>query len=1384
VKLAEDTWIRQDIAWFQPLDFDGHDDHLLAMPKSERPDPANAGARAGVRRKAVDQAREGWIRRLIDLSRRNNLLYYRDLKSGTVDLSAADPEAMVSFLHGEPVTLTRILPDADQVVTNARLQEIRRRALGNLEEKGLDTLFVAMGMASWRPADEGRPSEAAVLLVPAEVTMKGREGRSPALRRKGEIQVNLSLLHVLETEYGISIDPEALLRVLQGDDAGEAFDPTPVYDMLSAAAREVNDFTVRPRIVVGNFAFQKTAMVRDLQEFGPEMAGHDLIAAIAGDTEARDAVHASRVSADPREVDQIPPEAEFLVLDADSSQQRVILQAARGQDGVVQGPPGTGKSQTIVNLIAESAAQGRKILFVAEKRAALEVVLDRLKHVGLEHLALDLHGAEISRKQFAAKIAASLSHVRESPQVDFAALHRRFSERRRRLNEHVARLHTPQIPSGLSVYEMQGRLVGLPVAAQVPVRWRGADLERLDRRSAESILDLLTELQGFRALFCRDASSPWSGAPLQGGEQVQTAIDLVRRLLPNWRESKGSLARAVADSGLAEPHTAQDAVRLTTLLSDVAATSRMYPDRIYSEDLISLTKGLRPAEGGVIRRAWASVTNPNYRRAVQRLKSLRREKPRSAALLKGEADAALDQVQRWSSLGSNGTAPQVIADAHRLLNGMIALMSDLDLLGGMLGRAGLATMDRQVLDGLLEGLAADPTTPHRIPRLLAMEREIEAFGAGALLPELRDTSRPPEAWPRCFEFAWLSSCLDRVRLDDPTLGAFDGRTHDQLVREFRELDRERIKLAAQRVRRTHAEAVIAVMNAKREQATLVRAEAARKSRHMPIRKLLSEAPDVLTTLLPCWMASPLSVSHLLPANQTLFDIVLFDEASQVLPEDAVTSLLRGKHAIVAGDQKQLPPTTFFLVGGDQDEDADEASPTQGFESILDQLSAFLEPWTLDWHYRSRDEALIAFSNRHIYGDRLVTFPGPTSEPVVSLVLVASVPDQDGQEDSTSAEVRKVVELVLKHAEEHPNETLGVIALGIAHARRVEAAVEEALRARPDLDSFFDQSRAERFFVKNLERVQGDERDAIILTVGYGKDRSGRLLYRFGPLLSEGGERRLNVAITRARVRMTVVSAFSHHDMDPGRSKARGVELLRLYLEYAASGGKRLGQSSAGEVPLNEFEQDVYDALTARGVALLPQWGVSRYRIDLVVKHPTEPGRLVLAIECDGATYHSAQTARDRDRLRQQHLEALGWRFHRIWSTDWFLRRESEIERTLAAVRIAFERSGAAQDEATSGQPRPDGTPAGESASAPKPAPSRGPRPELRDRPSIVDYKPDELVSLVAWIQSDGVLRTDDEILSEAVSELGFDRLGSRIEATLRVAIDSWRTWDTKRRRWS
>jgi very-short-patch-repair endonuclease len=1359
----------------------------MTEPSPHRPDEGSppTGAPDSLRRETVTTAVDRWAERLIDLSRRNNLLYYRELKTGTLALSAARPNARAAldaFLSGKAVPVRDLLPpptglpDADEertiAATNrAKVREIQRRALTNLEEKGLETLFVAMAHATWPSDDGGRPPCAPVFLIPAAIRARGSAGPDLSLIRTGDVQINPVLAYVLG-RHGVPLDTDELLAAVPGAEldveADVHWDFSAALARLKRLAAEMPAFRLEPALNLSNFSYQKMAMVHDLEANLDQLVASDIVAALAGHTPTRDALAASGTDMDPRELDTLPPTTEHLVLDADSSQQVALLGALAGQDMVIQGPPGTGKSQTIANLVCELAATGQRTLFVAEKRAALEVVQQRLEDVGLGHLTLDLHGASLSKRDVAARLGEALLHVRESLEPETAELFARFVDRRDKLNAHDQRLHAARPPSGLSVFDLQGLLLRTRPETRVDIRFRGPQLDRLAPEAAREMRDLLLKLSAFADIMLSAAPSPWRDAALDSGSDVQSTLDLLRELL---RDSWPALAERLRPLRQALPNlkNLDDAARGVGLLEELERVFSDYPASVFAEDLPALQTALAPASRGALARAWALLTDAGYRRAGARLRRCKHERASTRVLL-ADVGHALNCIRTWTELGGTGE-PRPVGEASQLRAQLAVVTETVKGLADVLGWPDALATPLERLEALLRALQADHTTPPRLPRYRALRREIDGAELNPLLKALVENNLNAEQWPEAFDYAYWASCLDRARSEDPELAAFDGRLHDRFAADFRGLDRERIAIESGRVARCHAERVVDTMNQYPDEALLVRREAIKKSRHLPLRRLLAEAPHALTALCPCWLASPLSVSQLLDGGKRYFDVVLFDEASQVTPESAVPALMRAEHAVVAGDRHQLPPTPFFAEQGFQP-DADEEIATEGFESLLDSLSAFLPNKLLEWHYRSRDESLIAFSNRHIYHDRLVTFPGAETDAGISHVLVDQPDGIDGQEDSSDLEVRRVVDLVLKHAEQRQGETLGVITMGLRHARRVQAALDDALQLHPDLEEFFDIDRSERFFIKSIERVQGDEREAIILSVGYGKDRSGRLLYRFGPLLQEGGERRLNVAITRARRRMIVVSSFSHLDMDPARSSARGVELLRLYLQYAASDGRLLGDTSLTSVPLNAFEADVYDALSKVGIPLVPQLGVGRYRIDFGAQDTDQPGRFVLAIECDGATYHSSPTARDRDRLRQQHLEALGWRFHRIWSTDWFTRREQEVARALDAYTRARDRM---IDTIRPHPPRP--TP----PASPSGAPARGPRPDVPRRGTIAEYRSRELDALVAWCLSDGRLRTDDEIITEMVGILGFQRRGRRIEKAVRRALERLRrqTW-----RWS
>jgi very-short-patch-repair endonuclease len=349
----------------------------------------------------------------------------------------------------------------------------------------------------------------------------------------------------------------------------------------------------------------------------------------------------------------------------------------------------------------------------------------------------------------------------------------------------------------------------------------------------------------------------------------------------------------------------------------------------------------------------------------------------------------------------------------------------------------------------------------------------------------------------------------------------------------------------------------------------------------------------------------------------------------------------------------------------------------------------------------------------------------------------------------------------------------VIAMGIVHAERIDQALRRALVGRLDVHAFFRESAAEPFFVKNLERVQGDERDAVILSIGYGKNAAGKLLYRFGPLLLAGGERRLNVAVTRARQRMTIVSSFGASELLPERSPARGVHLLREYLRYAESGGADLGAAAVDKPALDAFEADVLHWLSDAGLPVSARHGVAGHFIDFAAAHPSRAGEMVLAIETDGPGYRAANTARDRDRLRQEHLQRLGWRFHRIWSSDWYTDPQQEVARVQQAYGAAVADADAAH------QALADPGPVGQGADVERlvvpHTTARAARPPVPAGRPIAEYSHAELVAVIRWIESDTLLRTEEEMLDEVVRELGFSRRGSRIRVAVAAALDTARS---------
>ena len=704
--------------------------------------------------------------------------------------------------------------------------------------------------------------------------------------------------------------------------------------------------------------------------------------------------------------------------------------------------------------------------------------------------------------------------------------------------------------------------------------------------------------------------------------------------------------------------------------------------------------------------------------------------------------ASLTGIQ-WTFLGLPSWEAASIADfagvigswraSLNLYNDWVAAREALDLVRA----AGLEVIARGLYDGTLEPFAARPKTDLLIAEAL-----------------------------------WR-----RARSDDPVLDEIDGTQRSECVESFRSLDRKRIDASRSEVLGKY---LSQRPTGNAGEMGIIRAEIGKKRRHLPIRKLLERASTAVQKIKPVFLMSPLSVAQFLPPGRIDFELLVIDEASQVPPEDALGAVARSRHIVVVGDDKQLPPTNFFrlLINDDDDAEEDDAPPgrTRDFESILTLARARGMPERmLRWHYRSRHPSLIALSNHACYAGSLLLPPSPQlANDGLGLTLVqtpAGHYDRGGT-GRNQVEARIIAEYVERHLRERPDQSLGIACFSVAQRDAIEDAMHAASLTSA-AEAFCPNG--ERLFVKNLETVQGDERDVVFISIGYGQDPQGRISVNFGPVSADGGERRLNVLISRARQRCVVFSSISAGDIRADAAP-RGTRMLREFLHYAETGKIAAGDVT-GQDADSPFEEAVSRVIRSNGYEVVSQVGVSGFRIDLGVIDPRQPGRFAIGVECDGATYHSARSARDRDRLRHQVLVQLGWRLHRIWSTDWFRNPQREIARLLVAI----------EDACSSAPPVPGPQPVMFPILEAPVEPPRGQEPppvEIADRlPAYEECRPiiprqrellqlsqSEMAAIAAFVvKAEGPIHPE-EVARRIREAFGLERTGTRILSKISQAL--------------
>lgn len=1105
---------------------------------------------------------EQWKRRLLDLSLRNPLLNARDC-SRFLPLNARVPygcwaktakiptDALVE--PGGVVPFRAELPEKE---TCRRLKELCLRSRSLFNESGVNSLYLAVGFLNWHGRDGEPFRQAPLILIPAQIVRQTASPGYRLVRTEDDAVVNFCLLEMMRSQFGIMIHDAAGGGMGDGDP-----DFSEVIACFDESIRARKDWSISTGSALGIFSFSKVVIWKDLVDHFEHFRRHPLVRHFAEGTGLYDDGVKIFPPADVGA--HLNPDRLFCPMNADSSQLTAVLYSELGKSFVLHGPPGTGKSQTITNIIAHNLALGKRILFVSEKRAALDVVHRRLSAVGLTPFCMELH----------------------SNKADKANVMRQFKE----------------------------ALDGTPVPS--PSQWSptcarvAASIAELGRYAKELHSPCANGLSAYDCLVRRVQKHPYAEASLVS----LNVADASRESLDAAKE----VIRSVAEEWNGVDRTDYDALRIVCAKDD---WSPEYEERV-RVDAVALLKALSETNTvmRVLKVLWRGVASA-FRRTIM------------YPLCAGTMDDCRAQIQ-------------AVKD-H--LDGLRLVMSY-----RLNRRRAVKAKCRKLLELLEEGL-------------FTSDEAVRVF----------DDS--------CSEKS-LNTLISRSRV----LSGFSGVRQDERIAHFREVDKAYTVMSREKIasilskRRDEIEHPPAVKDKdgnvvvpkvdaelKRQMAVLKR-ECEKKKRFMPPRKLLSDANELTMRLKPCFLMSPLSVAQYLPADCGLFDMVIFDEASQMTIGDAIGVIARGRQLVVVGDPKQLPPTNFFVKGDLDYGGGEEYSTTEDLESVLDEcLANGLYSAHLNWHYRSRHEGLIAFSNRNYYGDLLNTFPAAAMNGRlgVSFQLVARA-SYDHATHTNRREAEAIVDFLFARLSD-PSErrrSWGVVAFSVAQQRLIEEIIEKRREGLDWAADFFDSAKPDAFFVKNLESVQGDERDVIMFSIAYAPDDKGRFAMSFGPINRMGGERRLNVAITRAKESVVVFASVHGADIRAERTDSVGVKHLKALMIYAETGRLEGDSEQTSNKRADGVVGDVRDFLESKGYVVEENFGRSTMPIELAVRHPNAANRHLLAIEFDGPMYASQKTVRDRDVLRPAILENLGWKHFRLWSMDWVFDRKRVRQRLLDAL---------------------------------------------------------------------------------------------------------------------
>ena len=1261
-----------------------------------------------------------------------------------------------------------------------RLYYINNQAKTMLQEQGYNILYLAVGFLEW--IDKSKPkqtNQAPLVLIPVSMERK-KVGESFNLEWTGEdIQTNISLKAKL-LEGGIELPDFEFKKY------GEVVDH--YIEKVKHAVQKMENWKVNHKIALGFFSFTKFVMYNDLNPDSwadnVDLTKNELIQAIFNP--AKNDVEAFNEE----DIDtQLDYQTMYQVLDADSSQIAAIQDVKAGRNLVVEGPPGTGKSQTIVNLIAELLAEGKSVLFVSEKMAALDVVKDRLTNVGLGKFVLELHSHKTRRKKFLKDLQKATT-VRAVDTLNIDQTIRKLETLKRQLDDYASVIHKPVFAVNFSAFQ----LYGMKEAADDHFSRKQSIMPLVRFNSPESVTlkdldDTILALESVAELYQTiSKENPWSKCSPKSLlpadlREIEMLINDTLKSLDAFLIERG---RVYDIYGIKKPNTLNEFEKSLSAF-DIIKTqnSELIDAQILksgawdknNDDPYRLIQELAKYQkvADVLNKFNPSIYHANIDRIIYELNELSHKKFRffkgnqhlelveryynypvqddintiiddlskakvAIKLKKNlEANEALAKqyyggywylnadindlkaIAQWmtqfTALTREGIFSQNTIDIlskdlfdinpERDLVDYIdsgkQFSSDLDKLKSKLNprsklifKKGANDVDFEDWQSQLYNWRGQLSSLHLWSQYLNTKNSLKGTIADSFVDSIEKRNIKKDDIKSLVEGNFADSLLNILFVENQELATFIGELHENRIREFKDLDKKILILNRKRIFHKLNQNIPQIFGAtENPQAKVLAGEFTRKSGHLPVRKLLEKAGGMIKQIKPCFMMSPLSVAQYLdPTNEELqFDVVIFDEASQVKPEDALGAFMRGKTAVVMGDTQQLPPTSFFdqMASGESDE---EEATSLDMESILHLCKLSFPVKMLKWHYRSRHESLINVSNKEFYDNELLVYPSPShndSELGLKFHYNPNTAYDRGSSSANPKEAEDVVEAIFEHFDRYGDtKSLGVGTFSVAQKNAILEKLEEKRRERPEFEPLFSENKDERFFVKNLETIQGDERDVILISVGYGFDNERKMSLNFGPLNQDGGERRLNVLITRARQKCVVFSNFKASSMKLTANPPHGVRALREFLEYAEN--LTMGAHTAEEHNAAPFEDAIASFLEENGYVVDKQIGCAGFRVDLAIVDEENPGKYILGITTDGKMYASSKVARDRDRLREQVLEGLGWKLYHLWSTDWYRNRdlgrkklldfiEKSIKETREEQRIAREKEEKRRQEA-------------------------------------------------------------------------------------------------------